>query len=106
MTKFLMWATLASSLLLGACATTGGSTPIDQQIIADVQAACGFSPAVATIDQILVALFPNAAPTANQITQIITTICAKVTPPSSSSVRRAAPYYPGTHIRILGTWVR
>jgi hypothetical protein len=110
MRKLLVATVLSTSLFLGACASTGGggTSPIIQQIIQDVQMACGYSPAESFISQLVATLFPGTLPTITQINQIISTVCAMAPPPPSASRRaaRAAPYYPGTHIRIRGQWLR
>jgi hypothetical protein len=84
MKNLLLSTALASSLLLGACGTTGGLnipaeiSTVTSQATAIAQAVCAFVPTAATIGAIAASLFPGGGPIDVVANGVASAICAAV----------------------------
>ena len=77
--------TLAATLSLGNCATTGGITPSSiQSVIASVQSAavqaCGFLPTASTVSAILASFVPGGSAVEASVASVAQQICTAVLP--------------------------
>jgi len=102
--------TLAATLSLGSCATTGSITPVNvQSAITAVQSAavqaCGFLPTASTVSAILASFVPGASAIETWVVNIADQICAAVTPLKGQKLRAIlAPTVNG--VVIHGRFVR
>lgn len=108
MKKFLLSASLAGSMALGGCATTGGLPPdITNQLEQAQQIAvqvCGFLPTIQTVQNIVVAsAYPPGIPVAELANLIGNSICAAVKA-KSAKLGGKGPTFAG--VPIKGQWVR
>jgi hypothetical protein len=93
--------TLAATLSLGSCATTGGITPSSvQSVISAIQSAavqaCGFLPTASTVSAIVASLVPGGSPVEASVTNVAQQICAAVLPLKAKLGKRLGGTAPPT----------
>ena len=79
MKKFLAIAILAASMSLGACATMTPAqiTAVEDTVIADAIAVCGFEPTIATVGALIAnAVVPGSAAITSVAAGLANSICA------------------------------
>jgi hypothetical protein len=93
--------TLAVTLSLGSCATTGGITPSSvQSVIASVQSAavqaCGFLPTASTVSAILASFVPGGSAVEASVASVAQQICTAVLPLKAKLGKRLGGIAPPT----------